>query len=174
APMMQSETPFFTSDIYWVLGIFALFFILLRFFVLPRLEKALREKSRIIDEEIGEVRGQREATQRMREQARKELDTASEEARKLLEASDERIRDQQEQRMDEFKADMQRREEAFHQETEKARQRAIREIRAEAAGMVSDATEKITHEQLDAGETDKRLKGSVEGLESDSDKPRKH
>jgi len=172
--MMQAETPFFTSDLYWALGIFALFFALLRFFVLPCLEKALKEKSRIIDEEIGEVRGQREATQRMREQARKELDTASEEARRLLDASDERIRDQQEQRMDEFKADMQRREEAFYQETEKARQRAIREIRAEAAGMVGDATEKISHEQLDADETDKRLKDGVEQLDTGGHKPRKH
>jgi len=172
--MPQFDVTFYTSEIFWTLISFALLFVLLRWLVLPRMAAILDARTRAIEDEIEQAKIQHRDAEQLRLDYQKQLDAASEEAEHLFKQSDERLRTQHKKMMDEWKADMKRRETAFREETEIARRRAIREIRAEAADMVIGATEKMIHEHVDESEAEELINEAIEKLDTDSNNHRKH
>ncbi len=172
--MPQFDVTFFPSEIFWTLVSFALLFALLRWLVLPRLAAILDKRTRIIEEEIAQAKKQREEAEGLKLDYQKQLDNASEDARRMFDESDARVRQHHKQMMDEWKADMKRREAAFREESEIATQRAVREIRAEAADMVVDATEKLIHEHVGEQEAEDMLNEAIAKLDTSGKKLRKH
>jgi len=172
--MPQFDSTHFASEILWTLISFALLFTLLKWLVLPRVAAILDTRTRAIETEIEQAKKQREEAEKLKLDYQKQLDGASEDARRMFDESEARVRQQHKQLMDEWKADMKRREAAFREESEMARQRAVREIRAEAADMVVNATEKMIHEHVGAHEAEKLLNEAVAKLSADCEKPRKH
>jgi len=172
--MPQFDVTFFPSEIFWTLVSFALLFALLKWLVMPRMAAILDARTRAIEEEIEAAKRQREEAGQLKQAYQQQLDAAAEDAERLFKESDERVRAHHKQMMDEWKADMKRRETAFREETEIAQRRAIREIRAEAADMVVDATEKLIHEHVDESEAEELLNEAVAQLETDSKNLRKH
>ncbi|HCS13433.1 MAG: hypothetical protein COS82_03945 [Zetaproteobacteria bacterium CG06_land_8_20_14_3_00_59_53] len=172
--MPQFDITFYPSEVFWTLVSFALLFGLLKWLVLPRMAAILDARSRAIAEEINAARQQREEAERLKLDYRKQLDAASQEADRMFEESEARLRKQHRQMMEEWKADMKRREAAFREESEVTRQQAIREIRAEAAGMVVEATEKLIHEHVGKSEAEGFINEALEALEKEPAKPRRH
>jgi len=163
--MPQFDVSFFPSEIFWTLVSFALLFGLLKWLVLPHLTAILEQRTRVIEEEIEQARRQREEAEGLRVDYQRQLDAASEDARRLFEESEARVRRKHREMMDEWKLDMKRREAAFHEEAEASRQRAIRAIRADAAEMVVDATEKLLHEHMGKHEAEQALNEAIAELE---------
>ncbi len=172
--MSQLESTFFPSEIFWTLISFVLLFVLLKWLVMPHLSATLERRTRAIEEELDKAKEQREEAEKIREDYQRQLDDAADEAHRMFAESEARVREQHKRMMDEWKADMRRREEAFHEETELARQRAIREIRAEAADMVVGATEKLLHEHMDEDEARQALDDAITGPERNKPKNRRH
>jgi len=172
--MPQFELSFFPSEIFWTLVSFALLFVLLRWLVLPRLTAILNARTSLIEEEIEQAKRQYLEAEQLRLDYQKQLDAASEDARRMFDESEARVRQRHKQLMDEWKVDMKRREAAFREESEMTRQRALREIRAEAADMVVDATEKLIHEHVDAQEAEAMLNEAIAELDSSGANLRKH
>jgi len=141
--MPQFDITFVPSEIFWTLVTFALLFGLLRWLVLPRMAAILDRRTKVIEEEIAEAKKQREEAESLKLDYQKQMDHASDDARRMFDESDARVRQHHEQKMEEWKADMKRREAAFREESENATQRAVREIRAEAADIVDEAIDKL-------------------------------
>lgn len=172
--MPQFDLSFFPSEIFWTLVSFALLFGLLRWLVLPRLAAILDARTRAIEEEIEQAKLQREEAEKLKEDYRKQLDAASEDAQRMFKESDERVRAHHNQMMTEWKEDMKRREVAFREESEITRRRAVREIRAEAADLIIETTEKLIHERVGEKEAEDLLNEAISELDTDGEKLRKH
>lgn len=170
--MPQFDTTYFASEIFWTLVSFALLFVLLKWLVLPRLTAVIDKRTRIIEDELNQARRQREEAEALRADYRKQLDAAAEDAQRLFQESEARVRRQHRRMMDEWKADMKRREAAFREEAEIARLRAIREIRSEAAELVSEAAGKLLQEHLGQHEAERALQEAIHELEHQP--PRRH
>lgn len=172
--MPQFEVSFFPSEIFWTVVSFVLLFALLKWLVMPRLTAILDRRTRAIEAELEKAKLQREEAEKLRADYHKQLDDAADDARRMFEESEARVRKQHRKMMDEWKSDMKRREEAFREETELARQRALREIRVEAAEMVVDATEKLLHEHMDGAEAKQALDEAIADLGKKQPKSRNH
>lgn len=172
--MPQFDATFFASEIFWTLIAFALLFGLLKWLVLPRMAAILDARALAIAEEIDAAKRQRAEAEALKLDYQKQMDQASEDVRAMFEESEARVRRKQKQLMDEWKADMKRRETAFREESEIATQRAVREIRAEAADMVVEATEKLIHEHVGESEAEVLLNEAIDALENDASRVRKH
>lgn len=170
--MPQFDTAFFASEIFWTLVSFALLFGLLKFLVLPRLTAIFDARSCAIEAEIERARQAREEAEQLRADYQRQMDAASEDVHRMFEEGEERVRRKHRQLMEEWKADMKRREEAFREESEIARLRAIREVRAEAAELVTDAAEKLLHEHMGKREAEQALQEAIEEL--DRENPSRH
>jgi len=163
--MPQFDVSFFPSEIFWTLVSFALLFGLLKWLVLPRMTAILDQRTRVIEAEIEQAKRQREEAENLRLDYQKQLDAASGDVHRMFVESEARVRRKHQQMMDEWKIDMKRRQTAFHEEAEATRQRALREIRAEAAEMVVDATEKLLHSHMDEHEAEQALNEAIAELE---------
>jgi len=170
--MPQFDVQFFPSEIFWTLVSFLLLFALLKRLVLPRLAAILNARASAIEDEIEQARLRREEAEKLKQDYQKQLDAAAEDAQRLFRESEARVRKQHRQMMDEWKADMKRREEAFREETGIARLRAIREVRAEAAELVADATERLLHQHMGKQEAEQALGEAIADL--DHGAPRRH
>jgi F-type H+-transporting ATPase subunit b len=172
--MPQFEVRFFPSEIFWTVVSFVLLFALLKWLVMPRLTMILERRTRAIEAELEKAKQQREEAEKLRGDYQRQLDDAADDARRMFDESEARVREQHRKMMDEWKSDMKRREEAFREETELARQRALREIRAEAAEMVVGATEKLLHGHMDDAEAKQALNDAIADLDKKNPKSRKH
>lgn len=172
--MPQFEVKFFPSEIFWTVISFLLLFALLKWLVMPRLTAILEKRTRAIETELEKAKQQREEAEKLRVDYQRQLDDAADDARRMFDESEARVREQHRKMMDEWKADMKRREEAFHEETELARLRALRDIRAEAAEMVVGATEKLLQEHMDDAEATRALDDAIAELGEKKGKPRRH
>lgn len=162
--MPQFDVRFFPSEVFWTLFSFALLFALLRWLVLPRLNAILEQRAGAIEEDLDRARQQREAAEALRADYQERLDAVGEDAKRMFKEGEEKLRREHRQMMDEWNADMRRREMAFREETEAARLRAIREVRADAAELVAGAVEKLLHEHMDEHEAEQALNEAIAEL----------
>ncbi|ATX82601.1 ATP synthase F0 subcomplex B subunit [Mariprofundus ferrinatatus] len=163
--MPQFDTTFFSSQIFWTIISFVLLFVVLSRWVLPRIASILQERTRLIEQEIEEARQKREEVEELRLDYAEKLSSIDSEAKKLFDESEKRILERRSQLMGEWKEEMERRKREFREESEVARQKAIREIRAQSAELVVEAAEKVIHQRLDEREARQILEETIEDME---------
>jgi len=164
--MPQFDVEHFPAEIIWTLVSFALLFALLRWLVLPRIIASLEARTRMIREEIEQARAQREQAEAVRLQYEQRLQDIAIEARRMFDEAEARIRQERHRVMDEWKAEMKRREMVFRDETEIAKQQALREIRSKTAELVTEATEKLLAQHIAEQDVDAVVNEIVRHLES--------
>ncbi len=146
--MPQFDTAHFPAEIIWTLISFVLLFVLLKWLVLPRIIAALEARTRMIREEIEQARVQREQAEAARLQYEQRLQDIAAEAKRMFDEAEARIRQERHRVMDEWKTEMKRREMLFREETEVAKNQALREIRSQTAELVTEATEKLLAQHI--------------------------
>jgi len=133
------EHSIFTSDLLWTIGLLVLVFVILKALVLPRMAKAISRQARLIEEDVQRAREAREAGETDRQQEKEpehftdQLNEADQDVQRMIAESEERVRKQHDEMMETCKEDIASRGAAFHEEAEAMREKAMREIRAEAA-----------------------------------------
>lgn len=163
--MPQFDVAHFPSEILWTLIAFLLLFVLLNRWVLPRIIQAIEHRTQTIRDELEAARQSREKAESLKCQYQKKLDAAQNEIRQLFEEADQRIRAEREQRMREWQQEMKKREARFREELLIEKNRATKEIRAQAADLIVTATESVLRHHLDRGELDRLAKQAMEELE---------
>ena len=166
--MPQFDTTFFSSQVFWTIVSFALLFVILSRWVLPRIASILQERTGLIEQEIEDARHKREEVEELRLDYADKLNAIDDEAKKLIDKSEKRILERRSQLMEEWKEEMERRKRDFREESEVARQKAIREIRAQSAELVVEAAEKVIHQRLDEREARQILEDTIEEIEKSS------
>ena len=163
--MPQFDARFFAGEIIWTLISFALLFVLLRWLVLPRLTAAINERTRAISEEIEQAKKLREEAEALKSDYRRKLDAADKDAKQLFDKADAAVLARHRQVMNEWRAEMKRRETEFRDETEIAKQQALRDIRRHAAELVSETAERLIHERTDSDSACKLIDEAVDEIE---------
>ena len=140
--MKQPVHSIFTSDLLWTIGILVLVFALLRALVLPRIADAISQRAKAIEEDVLRAKQTREAgspQEKEPEHFRGQIDEADQDVQRMIAESTERVRKQHDELMETCKEDIASRGAAFHEEAESLREKAMQEIRAEAAkGLQND------------------------------------
>ena len=169
--MPQFDTTFFSSQIFWTIISFVVLYVVLGRWILPRIAAILQARTRLIEEEIAEAQRKHEEVEELKIDYADKLAAIDGEAKKMFDESEKRVIERREQLMAEWKEEMERKKRDFHEETEVARQMAIRDIRAQSADLITAATEQLIHQKVDESDVQKMLEESIEELEkSSSDK----
>ncbi len=168
--MPQFDLTFFTAQIFWTLVSFLVLFLVLGRWVLPRIADILNERTQLIKEEIEDARHKREEAEELKLDYADKLAAIDGEAKKMFDESEKRLIERREQLMAEWKEEMERKKRDFHEETEVARQMAMRDIRAQSADLITAATEQLIHQKVGEAEIQKMLEESIEELEKSSPK----
>ncbi len=163
--MPQFDANHFPAEIFWTIIAFLLLFALLNRWVLPRIIKAIEHRTQIIREEIEAARRSREKAERLKQHYAQKLDSAEHEIRQMFEEADRRLRAEREQRMNEWRREMKRREAQFREELLVEKNRAAREIRAQAADLIVEATQRVLRHAVDRRELDHLARQALEELE---------
>jgi len=163
--MPQFDTTFFSSQIFWTIVSFIVLYVVLGKWILPRIANTLNQRTELIKGEIESARHQREEVEELKLDYAEKLAHIDDEAKKLFDESEKRVVERRKQLMDEWKDEMERKKRDFHEEAEVARQKAIRDIRAQSAELVVDAAEKVIHQRIDNREAQKALEDSIAELE---------
>ncbi|PIP03181.1 MAG: hypothetical protein COW18_09210 [Zetaproteobacteria bacterium CG12_big_fil_rev_8_21_14_0_65_54_13] len=144
---------------------FIVLYVVLGRWVLPRIAAILKKRTQLIEDEIAQARSQREELNSLKLDYVEKISHIDEEAKKMFDASEKRIIEKRNQIMGDWKKEMERKKRDFHEETEVARQMAIRDIRARSADLVIDAAEKVIHQRIDKREAQIALEEAIEALE---------
>ncbi|PJA32203.1 MAG: ATP synthase F0 subunit B [Zetaproteobacteria bacterium CG_4_9_14_3_um_filter_53_7] len=168
--MPQFDTTFFSSQIFWTIVSFLVLFVVLGRWILPRIAAILQERTHLIEEEIAQARRKQQEVDEIKLDYADKLSSLDDEAKKMFDASEKRIIERREQLMGEWKAEMERKKRDFREETEIARQIAIRDIRNQSADLIVDATEQILHRHIDDRQAQQLLEEAIEEMEKDASK----
>ena len=128
--MPQFDAQFFESEILWTLVIFALFVLLLKRLVIPKIVAAIEARTRIINEEMEQAKRLREEAEHLHLDYVERLKQAEDEASRMFDESEKKARAHRNELMAEWKQEMQRRKRDFHDEVELSKQQAMREMQA--------------------------------------------
>jgi len=161
----QFDSAFFTSEIFWTIISFGVLFAWLNRWILPRIAAILQQRSRLIEGEIAHARQARQQAEHLKKVYAAKLAAIEQDAKQMFDASEKRAIERRNQLMTEWKHEMERKKQAFLEETEVTCQQAIREIRAQSADLIADATEKLIHCKIDKSEAQKILEEVVEEIE---------
>ncbi|OIO68589.1 MAG: ATP synthase F0 subunit B [Zetaproteobacteria bacterium CG1_02_53_45] len=168
--MPQFDTTFFSSQIFWTIISFIVLFVVLGRWILPRIAAILQERTQLIEEEIAQTRKKQQEIDEIKLDYADKLSNLDDEAKKMFDASEKRIIERREQLMGEWKAEMERKKRDFHEETEIARQMAIRDIRNQSADLIVEAAEKVLHRHIDDHQAQQALEEAIADMEKDSSK----
>ena len=163
--MPQFDTTFFASQIFWTLISFAVLFVILSRWILPRIADALRHRTRLIEAQIKRAQHQRKLAERIKNRYEIKLATVDQETKAMFEESERRIVAHRHQLMAKWKQEMEHRKQAFREETEVVQQQAIREIRAQSADLIAAATEQMIHRKVGQEEAQQIVDEVIESLE---------
>ncbi|HKI62574.1 MAG TPA: F0F1 ATP synthase subunit B [Mariprofundaceae bacterium] len=163
--MPQFDTQFFESEILWTLVVFALFVLLLKRLVIPKIVAAIETRTRIINEEIEQAKQLREDAEHLHMDYVERLQQAEAEANRMFDESEKKARERRNEMMLEWKQEMQRRKKDFHDEVELSKRQAMREIQARSADLIVDAAEKVLRKKNRKTQTDEAVRELLESLE---------
>ncbi|MDX8401226.1 MAG: hypothetical protein R8K47_01195 [Mariprofundaceae bacterium] len=165
--MPQFDPAHFPAEIFWTLVSFLLLLVLLRRFVLPRIDAILHERAERIREEIETAQAERRAAEALRRDCEARLARADEEIRRRSDEADRRLRAMHERRMREWERRMRRRETAFIEDMRIAQNRAARELRRMTADHVVAGIERLLRESLTEDDHRRLIERALQRLERD-------
>jgi len=163
--MPQFDTTFFSSQIFWTLVSFLVLFLVLTRWILPRIAAIIQKRTELIEDEIAQARSNREELEGLKLDYAEKISNIDVEAKKMFDDSEKRIIERRNQMMGEWKEEMERKKRDFYEETEVARQMAIRDIRSRSADLIVDVAEQVIHQKVDESEAQKMLEESIAELE---------
>jgi len=163
--MPQFDTTFFASQMFWTIISFAVLYLLLSRWVLPRIAENLRKRTRMIKAEIKRAQHQRKLAERARNRYETRLAAIDQDAQQMFDDAERRILERRRQLMAEWNAELERKKRALIEDTTIMRQQAIREIRAQSAELIAAATDKLIRRKIDEPEAQRILMDVIEEME---------
>ncbi len=163
--MPQFDTSLFASQIFWSIVSFAVLFVVLSRWILPRIAAVLRQRARQIEDEIAQARQARQQAEALKLEYADRLAEVDRDAREMFDAAEKRILERRNQLMAEWREEMERKKRIFLDDTEVVRQRVIREIRADSAELIAAATEKLIRQKVDVAEAQQLIEETIKELE---------
>ena len=142
--MNHPDHPIFTSDLLWAIGLIALVFALLKILVLPRMADAISRRAKTIEGDVQRAREARETSNqpaKAPEHFSEQLSEADQDVQRMIAESRARVHKQYDELMESCKEDIASRGASFHDEAEAVREKAMQEIRAEAARSAQDGND---------------------------------
>lgn len=163
--MPQFDSTFFVAEVLWTIVSFAVLFGLLSRWVLPRIATILRQRTQLIKDEIAQAHKTRQQAESLKKEYAAKLAAIEKDAKQMFDASEKRVIERRKQLMAEWKNEMERKKLAFLEDAEVIRQQAIRDIRAQSADLIVEATGKLIHRKIDEYEAQKILEEAIEEFE---------
>lgn len=176
--MPQFEPVHYPAEIFWSIVSFAVLFVLLHRYVLPRIRQALEERAALMAQEMAAAQKKHEEADALRAELQRQLDDIDDAARKRMATMEDEARRYRQATIDEMEANLARRQRQHMEELEDARRLALVELRRETAEMAAAAAEKLIGRHIGAEEgqamVDEALEELVKQHEGESPSTRKH
>jgi len=175
---MQAEQTLFSTDTLWTIAVIVLILAVLKSLVLPRIASALDRRARAIEEDVKHARAAREASidaaaaEIKGADYKADIEATQADVQQMIDESRERLQQQHEEKMAACKEDIAAADAAFHKEAEAMRQKAMQDIRNEAAAGSDDTG--IHLEQSDKQQAGKTIDEAMSRLNAGEDNTRKH
>lgn len=164
--MPQFDTSTYVSELIWTLVSFAVFYALLKRFVLPHLMRVFEKRTRLIESEIDAAKLRHEEAEQLHQEYQARLEGIDREAKEMMAEAEQRIREHRNDLMAEWQAEIEQRKKQLHEDAEVARQQALRDIRSQTASIVMEATEKTIHQHLNPEEAEKMVDEALGEIET--------
>lgn len=164
--MPQFDTTFFPAEVFWTIASFALLFLVLTRWILPRIASILRERTQVINEQISAAHEQHQEADSLRHDYENKLADIEHETQAMFDESEQRIIERRKVLMNECKEDLRRKKQAFKEDAEMMRQQAIRDVRLQSADLIAAATEQLIHQRISGDEAQKVLEETIDELEN--------
>jgi|GEM_PF-107184 len=135
---------------------FAILFVFLRIVAWPPLVKAMEQRRKGIDDQLGAARNEREEAVRLREQQNRELAEAKSQAQAIVERAQRAAAEESRQLLEEARAQAERMQKQVREEIARERDAAVATLRSEMADLVVEAAGRLLGARMDSAE-DHRL-----------------
>jgi len=163
--MPQFDTTFFSAEVLWTVISFALLFIVLTRWILPRIASILMQRTEVIHDEISAARKQHQQADSLKSDYESKLANIEQETQIMFHESEQRMIERRKQLMDEWKAEMERKKKAFKEDATVMREQAVRDVRLQSADLIVAATEQLIHQKVGGDEAQKVLDEAIDALE---------
>lgn len=162
--MPQFDTTFFSGEVFWTIISFALLFVVLTRWILPRIASILMQRTQLINDEISAARKQHQEADSLRIDYENKLAKIEHETKIMFDESEKRLIERRKILMDECKEEMERKKQALKEDTELMRQQAVRDVRLQTADLIVAATEQLIHQKISGDEAQKVLEETIDAL----------
>ncbi len=166
AGLPQFEVEHYTAQTFWAVISFVVLLILLHRFVLPRFQKLLDERSRMVQEELEQAAEQRKQAEFSAAEYRAKLDAAEAEVQAMVRKSREEEYRHHDEVMAELKLEMERKKASFMEEVEFSKQQALKDIRHAATDIAMTATEKLIAKHVSEDDVEHMVDEAIHDIES--------
>ncbi|MBN4076653.1 ATP synthase F0 subunit B [Mariprofundus ferrooxydans] len=164
--MPQFETMFFSAEVFWTIVSFAVLFVALAYWILPRVASILQQRAALIEEDISTAHKQLQEADALKNKYVNRLANVEQEIKIMFSVSDNRIIERRQQLMDEWNQEMGRKKQTLIADIEAMRQQAVRDVRCQSADLIVLATEQLIHQKVSGDEAQKVLDEAIAELEN--------
>lgn len=162
--MPQFDTSFFASQIFWTILSFSLLFVVLKQWILPRIEKVLDARTQVIAKELKEAEQKNQHFQTLKERYTEKLENIDHDVKKAFKQSEKELRVHQAELSQEWEQQKKRKEKIFAEDMAVQRQQMTRELRLQSAELVVDATAKIIQQKIGSAEAQASIDQVIDDL----------
>lgn len=135
---------------------FIILLVFLRIFAWPPLVKAMEQRRKAIEDQLGAAQNEREEAVRMRDQQTRELADAKAQAQAILERAQRAAAEESRQLLEEARAQAERMQKQVREEIVRERDAAVAALRGEMADLVVEAAGRLLRARVDSA-ADRRL-----------------